>query len=425
MRRPGPLSAVLASAACLLAISSQAADAGRQPFPSQWTEQVIGTLEGAAFSTLGDLDGDGRAEVVATSFGKVAGFGPTTGGTVASYHRTDAGWQRADIITPADGIQFPNEPTLADVDGDGLTDVVQPGGFFICTPCGSLSWWHQTPAHTWQRHDLVAAGNPAFFHRAELVDIDGDGDRDLVTVAETAASATTVVFPGTGTGFDTTPVALGEGLGSLPTVVDVDHDGDLDIASAQYFSRNGSFAWLERVASGPAGGAGSEYGVYTKHVIAADLGGAIQLSRVPGIGWVGTNHTNTTSGPPGTATSGVYLLTPGSDPRLPWSARLISDGIVSRADTGAGQQQGAPGVFRWGDVDRDGDTDLIVSGDGDRRLFVIEQTGRGQFATHAIADQRGQAGVAGLLRTRGGAALVFSSYDAGLVSLYRPSSPAP
>lgn len=94
----------------------------------------------------------------------------------------------------------------------------------------------------------------------------------------------------------------GEGLGSLPTVQDADgDDDDLDVASAQSFSRNGSAPWLEQVAPG----------VWVKHVMVADLGGSIQLSNLPGVGWVLTNHTNTTSGPPGTTESGVYLLTPG------------------------------------------------------------------------------------------------------------------
>lgn len=376
-----------------------------------WSETVVGRLPGAAFSTAADLDGDGVPEVIATSFGKVAGFGPGTGGTVASYRRKGTDWFRTDIISPTDAIQFPNEPTLADIDGDGLTDLVEPGGFFICTPCGSLSWWRQAPLGTWTRHDLVASGNPAFFHRAVLVDLDGDHLRDLVTVAETAGSATTLMFPGTVGGFGATPTVLGEGLGSLPFVTDIDRDGDLDIASAQYFSRNGSFAWLENL--------GRQ--VFVKHVIAADLGGAIQLSKVPGIGWVGTNHTNTTSGPPGTPISAVYLLTPGADPRLPWATRPISTGIVSRADTGAGQQQGAPGVFGWGDIDGDGRTDLAVSGDGDKHLFVLRQTRPDQFVTEVVAGDRGQAGGGAIISALGNGhspAVLFSSYDAGLVALY-------
>jgi hypothetical protein len=369
-----------------------------------WREEVVGQLPGAAFSTLADLDGDGRPEVVANSFGTVTGFGPTAGGTVASYRRDGRRWLRTAVVTPADGIQFPNEPTLTDVDGDGRVDLVQPGGFFICGACGSLSWWRQEPGSRWTRHDLVPVGSPLFFHHAEVADLDGDGLRDLVTVGETATSATTMVFLGVSDGFSTTPRVLGEGLGSLPVVTDVDGDGDLDIASAQYFSRNGSFAWLENVA-----------GAFVKHVIAADLGGAIQLSLVPGIGWVGTNHTNTTSGPPGTPASAVFLLTPGADPRLPWSVRPISSGITSRADSGGGQQQGAPGVFGWGDVDGDGDNDLAVSGDGDRHLYLLRQTSPGEFRTEVIADQRGQAGGGKVL----GRSVLFSSYDAGLVALYK------
>jgi hypothetical protein len=396
------------STAVLVAMGLLAAIPTAAPAATTWREEVVDRLPGAAFSTVGDLNGDGVPEIVATSFGKVSGFGPTAGGTVAVYTKRAGRWVRRDVITPADGIQFPNEPTLVDVDRDGLVDLVEPGGFFICTPCGSLSWWRQRPGGKWIRHDLVRPGGPEAYHRAVIVDLDGDGRRDLLTVAETAATATTLVFPGIAGGFSTTPVVLGEGMGALPTVRDVDGDGDLDIASAQYFSRNGSFAWLERL-----GGPG--FGVYAKHVMVADLGGAIQLSYVPKVGWVGSNHTNTTSGPPGTATSGIYLLTPGTDPRLPWSARLISTGIVSRSDTGLGQQQGAPGVFGWGDLDGDGDTDLAVSGDGDRRLFVLRQLSPGTFRTEAIANNRGQAGGGAFL----GRAVLFSSYDAGLVALYR------
>lgn len=392
----------LLALALLLMLLPGRADAG-----TAWKEEVVGKLIGAAFSTTADLDRDGRPEILVSSFGKVAGFGPAAGGTVAIYKaKRSGGWSRTDLVVPGDGIQFPNEPTITDVDGDRLVDVIVPGGFFICGVCGSLSWWQQRPGNKWVRHDIVPVGNPLFFHGAQVVDIDGDGKRDLVTVGETAGSATTMYFPGTGKGFSTIPRPIGEGLGALPVVTDVDGDKDLDIASAQYFSRNGSFAWLENLG-----------GVFVKHVIAADLGGAIQLSRVPGIGWVGSNHTNTTSGPPGTATSGLYLLTPGPNPRLPWATRLISTGIVSRSDTGLGQQQGAPGVFGWGDIDGDRDTDLAVSGDGDRRLFVLRQMSPGSFRTEVVADQRGQAGGGKIL----GRSVLFSSYDAGLVALYRKS----
>lgn len=66
-----------------------------------WQEEVVDRLPGAAFSTVADLDGDRRPEILATSFGVVAGFGPTSGGTVAAYRRTAHGWLRQDLIRPS------------------------------------------------------------------------------------------------------------------------------------------------------------------------------------------------------------------------------------------------------------------------------------------------------------------------------------
>ena len=61
-----------------------------------------------------------------------------------------------------------------------------------------------------------------------------------------------------------------------------------------------------------------------------------------------------------------------------------------------------------------------MSGDGDRRLYLLRQTAPGTFRTEAIADQRGQAGGGAVVSLRGAKpAALFSSYDAGLVALYR------
>ena len=103
------------------------------------------------------------------------------------------------------------------------------------------------------------------------------------------------------------PVVLASGGGSLPILHDADGDGDEDIVSGQYFDRSASFAWFERTTSpSPV----ARFGVWVRHVMAVGLGGVIQVGFVPGLGLVGSNHTNTTSGPPGTAESGVYLLRP-------------------------------------------------------------------------------------------------------------------
>lgn len=69
----------------------------------------------------------------------------------------------------------------------------------------------------------------------------------------------------------------------------------------------------------------------------------------------------------------------------------MSTGIVSRPSVGTAFQA-APGVFGWGDLDGDGDIDLALSGDGDARLFILSQTGPGQFETAVLDNDLAQAG---------------------------------
>lgn len=395
----------------------------RSERPAFKREVVDEHLPGAAFGVVADLIGSKAPELVVSGFGiREGSVNPS--GTVVAYRRAASGaWSRSTIVPKRAGILFPNEVLVDDVDGDGDADVIVPGGFFICalsvSNCGSLTWWEQRPGGRWRRHTLVPSGAPGFYHRVILRDLDGDGRRDLLTVAETAATAQVEVFAGTSgrDRFAKQPVVLALGGGSLPILYDADGDGDEDIVSGQYFDRTASFVWFERTAP-PSSLA--RFGVWVRHVMAVGLGGVIQTGFVPGLGLVGSNHTNTTSGPPGTAESGVYLLRPQADPRLPWRTTRLSDGMVSRSDTAAGQQQGAPGVFGHGDVDGDGDTDLVVSGDGDPRLFWLERIGKRRFATRVVAEGFGQAGGAAVLdadRDRV-SEVFFTSYDENSVNLF-------
>jgi hypothetical protein len=349
---------------------------------------------------VADIDGDGELEILVTTFGLIEGLDGFPDGELLLYKRGGDldSWTRTVLIAAGDGIKFPGLPVVVDVDGDSKLDIVLGAGFLLCTqfsmdPCGALLWLQQT-ADGWLKHVLVSGTIP-FYTGVVVVDMDGDGVKDLVTVAEQHVGFTTdqdravaQVFKGnlTAARFDSTPVDLADGMGSFPTVRDVDGDGDLDVVSAQFFIPGETAAWLEN--------RGNEG--WVRHVIDADDGPAIQLSMIPNLFGDGrtlaviSNHTNAVDDPEGPE-SAVRAYEVPADPTKVWSqVAKLSDGIVSRQSQMAPQQ--APGVFGWGDIDGDGRIDLAVSGDGDVRTFWLQQTAPGTFVTHVLDESLGQAG---------------------------------
>jgi hypothetical protein len=390
--------------------------------PVAFTEHPVdAALPGAAFITRAQVVGDPRPELVVSAFLNASG-GP---GRVRLYSpgASLAEWTPTDVVTPADGIRYPNEATAGDVDLDGDVDVIVTGGFFPCefsgTPCGTLAWFEQS-AGSWVRHDLVPPGSPSY-HRAVLTDVDGDGVQDLVTVAETLSTATTQWFRGTVSAlrFETTPRTIGLGGGALPVVADVDGDGDDDVISAEFFTGARSFVWFERVEDpSPT----SPAGVWVAHTISNTLGGGFQVAPVEDLfgdgltAWVGTNHVNTIFNG-GSPPSAAFLLEPGVDPRPPWDTTPLSQGITARP---SGPGSLSPGGFAAGDVDGDGRTDLVVSGDGDDRLFWLRQEADRSFTTFRFDSGMGQAGppVVADLDGDGDPEIVSGSFEAGTVVVY-------
>lgn len=382
-----------------------------------------------------ELDGDQKPEIVGVGFGAMAGIAVPVG-EVNVYTRTGGlgSWSAAPVVSSAAGLNFPNSPTLSDVDGDGDLDAILPLGFLVCTaipgggPCGGLLWYEQDSG-AWHPHTVVAKGAQLFYHHAEHVDFDGDGVKDLVTVGEAAGvfgapgRAETQWFKGTGTAdrFESAPRKIGDGGGSVPTVTDLDGDGDLDVVSAQYFVKDASFVWFERVAE-PSSGAPA--GTFVKHAIDTQSGVSILFQLVPDLYGdgvlraIGANHTNTAKTPPDTATEGVFVFDLPADRAQPWARTPISFGIRSRPGS-AFAPQGAPGVFDVGDVDGDGDLDVAVSGDGDPRVFWLEQSPNGWF-THVVAEGVGQAGGLRIvdLDGNGTAELVVPVYEANAIYVY-------
>ncbi|MGZ3449395.1 MAG: FG-GAP-like repeat-containing protein [Polyangiales bacterium] len=414
-------SAVLGSVAC---------DPGRggASLVSGFTRFVVDeAASGPSYTSVGDVDGDGRVDLVVSSFGPIVHDGANitlSRGHVDAYLQGDGlgCWKKVTLVGDDANLHFPNRTSLADLDGDGDLDLLVPSGFFVCTfdkavrNCGGLAWF-ENAGGSWKRHDVVPPGDARFYHRALDVDFDGDGVKDLVTVAESSSGANARWFKGNSSPdrFDPTPHEIGDGGGSFPSVVDVDGDGDLDLLSAEYFVEGGSFAWFERTTGM----------VFERHVVssASETGKGFQLELVPNLFGdgklraVGANHTNVTTDATAPE-SAVWVFDPTVNPRANWPKTRASTGIVSRPSEGT-QVQGAPGVFGVGDIDGDGDLDLAVAGDGDPHTYWMEQKS-GAFSMHVIEERLGQAASAQVvdLDRDGRPELVFTGYEDGKVFVY-------
>ena len=365
---------------------------------------------GPAFAELADLNQDGQDEIIVSKFGKIGMSVPP--GEVTIYKRGDSlkKWEKIPLITPGDGIRFPNKPFVHDVTKNGKPDIIIPSGFLVCElvpfgkPCGGITLFENT-GEGFKKHDIIKPGYHLFFHAVHFVDLTGDGIEDMITVGERKSgplgrikdTAITMWFKGIAEPpyFESKPRPIAQGMGGLPSLIDINQNGMFDIASAEYFYGDAaSFAWLEQIA--PISDENPN-GIWERHIIDDEVGPAIQLSFVEDLYGdgklraIGSNHTNTRKNKPDPWESAIYVYDIPEDPRQPWKKTKISEGIVSRPGNFFALQA-APGIFGTGDLSGNGLADVLVSGDGDDRVFWLEQTESGQFSTHVLAENFGQAG---------------------------------
>ncbi|MBO4441091.1 VCBS repeat-containing protein [bacterium] len=347
-----------------------------------------------AFVTVDDLDSDGFKDMIVCQYGPVTNI--SMKGRIDIYWGTGdlATWTREELNIGGD-IKYPHPVKVADINGDGIKDIIVPGGFLACATlsgCGVLFWLEGTAERNqWIRHDIVSMGYDHFFFDVTLADLDGDGIDDLITNGSKKPTIgkqdeRLMWFKGTNTPerFDNNPRIIADGFGGpFPRITDLNSDGRPDIAIAQYFnddpSKNGSFLWFEQT---------NDINNWTRHIIDNESGTSFMIEIIDNLYGdgvrraVGVNHVNTTDKPNGPQ-EGVFIFDIPADPTQPWPKINIATDIKSRKSPLTGPQA-APGLFGYGDITGNGLIDLVVSGDGDSRVFWFEQNPAGTFTQHTL-----------------------------------------
>ncbi len=166
-------------------------------------------------SAIGDLDGDGIADIVVVN---------TYGASVSVLLGTGGGSFGARTDFPTGG--GPASIALADLNGDGKLDIVTAGGanaVSVLLGSGTGGFGAKT--------DFTTGGQPM---SVAVGDLNGDGHLDLVTA--NWADGTVSVLLSTGTGAFGASTDLPSGTESQSVVIgDLNGDGKLDLAVANFF----------------------------------------------------------------------------------------------------------------------------------------------------------------------------------------------
>lgn len=345
--------------------------------------EVIDDRGAGDCSAFGDLDGDGRADLV--------NGGGLAGGTAVDL-RVYAGLTAG--ATPTTSVVHRPEPgtalvggcVVADLDGDGDGDIAAlstvRGAGGLATGPTTIVWFERPPTAgaPWVRHDAGEVAGVAL----DLVaaDLDGDGRVDLAARSDGALA---LRYGGGSSGAGTwTTVDLGAaaGAGRGLLAADVDGDGDVDLlAGGTLLANGGGRSWTAAAladASSATAAAGDVDGDGAVEIVLGPFdrpGGLIVLERPAGGGgpWAAT--------PVGTSTTlplhRLLLVDLDADGSLDLVSSATFGPLEVRAGLGGGRFA-APTTLDpdgWfevaaADVDGDGTVDLGGS-DGAGRAPVV------------------------------------------------------
>ena len=319
---------------------------------------AIGVGLGPYSVTLGDVDGDGDLDVLTPNYSE---------NTVSVRLNNGTG-----TFTAGQTIAIGNAPTqvvLGDVDGDGDLDMAVANSLGTTTNI-VLNGGDATGSNT----GVFANGSSVTVSTESgsiaLADVDGDGDEDLLALSISVGVVMVKLNGGNATGSNTGTfsgsgfVTVGSNSPVSLVLGDVDGDNDLDLLAANY---SGSTVNV-RLNNGTGSFSGSQsvsVGASPHEVVLGDVDADGDLDLL------------TASADFGSAGTTVSVRLNGGD------ATGSNTGVFGGGSTVAVGNY--PRHLVLGDIDADGDLDLLASNANDNTVSVRLNGGTGPLAARSAA----------------------------------------